>query len=70
MGMEQHHYTIHRKTETTEVHSGVMIQTGGPAQEGVTSTTIVHHHHLGLHWVLKVVLTPPCDLAPWVRSPM
>ena len=62
--------TIHHKTETTgEVHSGVMIQTGGPAQEGITNATIVHHHHLGLHRVLKVVLTPPCDLAPWVRSP-
>ena len=63
--------TIHHKIKTTEeVHSGVMIQTGGPAQEGITSTTIVHHHHLGQHRVLKVVLTPPCDQAPWVRSPM
>ena len=61
--------TIHHKIETTgEVYSGVMIQTGGPAQEGITRATMAHH--LGLHRVLKVVLTPQCDLAPWVRSPM
>ena len=63
--------TIHHKIETTEeVHSGVMIETGGQVQEQITSATAVHHHHyLGLHKVLKVVLTPPCDLAPCVRSP-
>ena len=30
-----------------------MIQAGGPAQEGITSATTVHHHHLGLDRVLK-----------------
>ena len=60
--------TIHHKIETTEVHSGVMIQIG-QAQEWITSATTAHHHHLQLHRVLKIVVTPLCDLPPWVRSP-
>ena len=63
--------TIHHKIETTEeVHSRVMIQIGGQAKEQITRVTAVHHHHLELHRVLKIVVTPLCDLAPWVSSPM